>query len=270
MTYCLPGRIFRCQICGLAIPGSIDIASHLQSSLDPVSDRVHAMIHRSFFIILLLVATTAAGCRYEQGGNDDLEDLVTLLTPQASTNPSALALSGACSTSLSGSIYTATVNATSNSNTIYCDLFNGGTVAQIGAWDMSFQRFRLGTNSGTSGSGGGGACSTGSTNFSSVFSVNQFSSTTSGVCPQFAVDQNLTATTGGAGGASDVTYSGSAVLQEWFNYNTTTHVLTAKDDVLIIRNSDGSTYYKIQMLDYYSSAGTSGYPSLRWAEIPLN
>lgn len=227
------------------------------------------MKHHTIVLFLSLLATLVA-CRHEPNGNQDLEELLTALTPRAGTDPSAVALSGACATTQSGSIYTATVTASSNTDTIFCDLFNGGTVAQIGAWELSFQRFRIGTNSGTSGTGSGGACNTGSSSFGSVFSVNQFSSATSGVCPIFAVDRTLSSTTGGAGGSSDVSYSGNPAFQEWYLYDTTTHVLTAKADVLIVRSADGGSYYKVQMLDYYSDAGTSGYPSLRWAEIPLN
>ena len=72
---------------------------------------------------------------------------------------------------------------------------------------------------------------------------------------------------GGAGGTDTVDFEGADALKEWYDYNSSTHVLTAKDDVYLIRSSDGGSIYKIQMTDYYSESGTSGYPTFRWESL---
>lgn len=66
-------------------------------------------------------------------------------------------------------------------------------------------------------------------------------------------------------GFADVNDSASPVLFNWYTYNNT--ILTAKNNVYVIRDSNGTSFFKLQMLDYYSSSGTSGYPKFRWAKL---
>jgi len=66
-------------------------------------------------------------------------------------------------------------------------------------------------------------------------------------------------------GFADVNDSASPVLFNWYTYNNT--ILTAKNNVYVIRDSKGTSFFKLQMLDYYSSSGTSGYPKFRWAKL---
>ena len=44
-------------------------------------------------------------------------------------------------------------------------------------------------------------------------------------------------------------------------------MLSARDDVVHVVKSAGGNCFKVQMLDYYDDAGTSGYVSLRWAAV---
>lgn len=53
----------------------------------------------------------------------------------------------------------------------------------------------------------------------------------------------------------------------WYAYDPATHVLAARDDVVYVVRSAEGNYFKVQMLDYYDDAGTSGYVSLRWAAV---
>ncbi|EMY71574.1 HmuY domain protein [Leptospira vanthielii serovar Holland str. Waz Holland = ATCC 700522] len=46
---------------------------------------------------------------------------------------------------------------------------NAAIVGAGDVWDLRFKRYNIGTNSGTSGTGNGGACSTGSTDFSATY-----------------------------------------------------------------------------------------------------
>jgi hypothetical protein len=54
----------------------------------------------------------------------------------------------------------------------------------------------------------------------------------------------------------------------WYDYDPTTHALSARDDVVYVVHTPEGNYFKVQMLDYYDEAGTSGYVSLRWAPVP--
>ncbi|MEQ9366237.1 MAG: HmuY family protein, partial [Leptospirales bacterium] len=114
------------------------------------------------------------------------------------------------------------------------------------------------------GAAAGGACQTGVMDFASVTSVSAFAGGAAPDCPVFSTDTPLQGA--GAGGGS-VAFNGSPALKDWYAYNIFTHALTAKGDVYIIRSSDGAKYYKLQMIDYYDSAGAAGYPKLRYQEI---
>lgn len=217
------------------------------------------IIWRSLWVCLMLIpAFVSTGCLYDNPRDTEAEELLSLLTPSATTE--------AATCTLSGNVLT--VRATDSSAFSRCALASGTLIASndVSTWDLRFQRFKIATNSGTSGSGSGGACKTGSTNFSAITSVSALAGGSQPDCPHFAVDSTQTTT---AGGGSGVSYSGASVLVDWYDYNETTHVLSAKSDVYIIRSGNGTKYYKIQMLDYYSSAGVAGYPQLRREEIPF-
>lgn len=132
-------------------------------------------------------------------------------------------------------------------------------------WDIGFDRFKVMTNSGkTNALGNGGACDAATTNFSSVSSVPQSCS--------FLVDESNVSVnvgsniTGSQGGIYGLPYTGSPVLRDWYNYSI--GELTPSNKVYIVRSGDGFNYYKIQIRGYYSSAGTSGYITLWWKQIP--
>lgn len=56
-------------------------------------------------------------------------------------------------------------------------------------------------------------------------------------------------------------------VSKWYQYDGTTHVLTAYEIVYAIRTVEGS-FYKFEFAGYYSQEGTSGHPSIRWAVLP--
>jgi len=204
-----------------------------------------------------------AACRSEPDGDPQLEALLQSLIEEAAEDTS-----GACDARSVAGGRELQVRSTSSTSTTYCSLSTGARI-EPGApdWDMSFRRFQLGTNSGTSGGGDGGACRTGQTDFAAITSVPSSGGGSDYDCPTFVVDETLEGTSGGLGGASPIAFSGNAALKDWYAYDIFTHTLSAKPEIYIVRGRDGSTYYKVQMLDYYDSAGTSGYPRLRWAEV---
>ena len=200
-------------------------------------------------------------CRHPASDGGELQALFDAVAPvdeEAGT--------GKCTTVAFASFNQTVIQATSNVEWTHCDLSLGALTTASGPWDLRMRRFQAATNSGSSGSGSGGACRTGLSDLSAVNSVGQFSSSTAGNCPNFSVDVVQSAA-GAGGGASD--FSGSPIMLDWYNYDSVTHVLSARSEVYIVRSSDGLNHYAIQFYDYYSQAGTSGHPSIRWKGVAL-
>lgn len=213
--------------------------------------------------LIFVIALSTGACRHEPDGDREAEELIQQLTLSAAADAA-----GACTASAESGATVLTLRATSQTTITYCDLATAARIEPGSSeiWDVSFQRFKAGTNSGTNGLGAaaGGACKTGSTDFASVTSLSAFAGVAAPDCPMFSIDTPLTGA--GAGGGS-VAFNGSPAMLDWYAYNIFTHALSAKTDVYIIRSSDGAKYYKLQMLDYYDTAGASGYPKFRYAEI---
>lgn len=149
------------------------------------------------------------------------------------------------------------VNATSTRQWVYFRFMDGKQVSSSSDdWDLRFKRFVIGSNSGTSGTKNAGVCNTNYMDFSLV--------TSSTICTNFIADTQQSQT-GGGSGMGDVNESANPSLFDWYNYSNT--ILTSKGLVYVVRNSFGNAYYKLQILDYYSQAGTSGYITFRWAKI---
>jgi hypothetical protein len=206
-----------------------------------------------FLGILLMVA-----CRPESKSND--EAALALLLLDGSLRP--VVESEGCEvrdrvTTTGGPPNDTEVNATSTKSWVCVSLTAGGLeVNQSEAWDLRFRRFVIGTNSGTSGSGNGGACDTGNTNFASVNAGSIAGCV-------FQVDTNQSQS--GGGGFGDFNDSASPVLFNWYNYANT--VLTSKGDVYIIKSQSGTKHFKIQISDYYKDGAVSGYPRFIWEAL---
>ena len=52
----------------------------------------------------------------------------------------------------------------------------------------------------------------------------------------------------------------------WYAYDVTTHVLTPKPRVFVVRTTDGNLV-KVAIERYYDGAGGSGHPTLRYERI---
>jgi hypothetical protein len=57
-----------------------------------------------------------------------------------------------------------------------------------------------------------------------------------------------------------------AVFGDWYDYDSTSHILTPKPRVTIVRTVEGLPV-KVEILDYYDDAGSSGYFRFLWAEL---
>lgn len=127
-------------------------------------------------------------------------------------------------------------------------------------WDIAFNRYKVATNSGeTNRFGLGGACKSNTTDFG----IASTTSAASQGCSNFTID--VSSTTQGIGGAGAV-YVGNPLATEWYFY--TIGFLTPKPDIFLIRSGTGNAIYAVHIENYYSDAGTSGYPTIRWKKLP--
>ena len=118
-------------------------------------------------------------------------------------------------------------------------------------WDVAFQRFKVKTNGGISGSGGVEGARLAGVDFSTLDQAPPGG---------YVVDAE---DSGDEDVDPDYVFLGPA---PWYDYDGTGHTLSPADAVYVLRSVEGN-YFKVQMLDYYDDAGTSGFPKLRWGPI---
>jgi hypothetical protein len=120
-------------------------------------------------------------------------------------------------------------------------------------WDLAFQRFHYALNGGVSGSGEGEL---------------------SLVEGAFLFDVNLAPEDGWSTDQPDDAdensipeYAFETAGEGWYEYDGSGHILTPKRRVYVVRGGDGDLF-AIQILSYYSEAGSSGWP--RFTVKPLS
>lgn len=156
-----------------------------------------------------------------------------------------------------GNGVTATVVAATDLNAwIYLDLDSGSAVTPESPddsqeWDLGFQRQRIKINGGVSGQGGAAVALVPDTDFDALTRAP------SGEYIADAPDQNDN---------GEPEYAMSSGDNAWYDYDVSTHVLTPKDVVYVIRSVEGN-HYKLAMQSYYDDAGTSGFPSFLWGPV---
>ncbi len=151
----------------------------------------------------------------------------------------------------------ARVDAKDEEQWVYMNLAEGKVVPEeeagdATAWDLALRRFNIKLNGGASGSGDAVVALLPGAAFDDVTEVP--------VDATFLTDQT------DANGDGVDEYVMSIGDTRWYAYEATTHVLTPKELVYVVRGAD-SSFYKLEMLDYYDAAGTAGYPTFRWAPL---
>ncbi len=167
-------------------------------------------------------------------------------------------------------VFASQVDATAADQWVYMDLAARAQVepgpdpADSTAWDIAFRRSNVKVNGGYSGTGGVEVTVIATDDWSSIaaapvttYETDQLLEDADPEQPDFIQDDN---TDFAFGRQHPVSATG------WFNYDFTNHVLSAADVVYAVRARDGQ-YYKVRFLDYYDQAGTSGFPTLRYARI---
>ena len=147
---------------------------------------------------------------------------------------------------------TTRVDATRMAEWTSLDLESRGEAADADAsWDLAFQRTKIKIDGGVSGDGGMQVA---------VMPGADFGAMAAAPATGWITDD--------ADGDDEDAEPDLAFLRGdgWYSYDPSTHVVSPRAQVYVVRSVEGN-HYKVQLTDYYDSAGTSGFVSFRWAPI---
>ncbi len=139
-----------------------------------------------------------------------------------------------------GGVTLVEVDASAEGEVVYMDLGAHGESDAASGWELAFVRYDVTVNGGSSGEGGVEVAPVEGTAFADLSALPA------------------------DGWRTDT--AEAAALGDWYDYDPSTHTLSAADRVYAVRNGDGEAW-KIQFVDYYDDAGNSGFPSFRWAVL---
>lgn len=141
-----------------------------------------------------------------------------------------------------------TIDSTDYESWVYFDLETGaiGTESDK-TWDLALRRYVLALRGGVIGTGEVSAA---------VLESASFEELTAAPAGEYLVDEP---------DGDDENKDPEYVLGGWYDYDSTTHVLTPAAVVYVIWTGEG--YHRLELLNYYSEAGTSGHLSFQWGEI---
>ena len=178
------------------------------------------------------------------------------------------ALLSACkkeNTSLPIQAQTFEINSTGSTTWKYFSFASNDTVTvtdptHSNTWDLAFQRYRVKTNGGESGSGAGSAAYSyqkGQTGFDALKIVSDTSTFTADKSISIAVQQGY------------ATYIVNPVLYTWFTLEFATQgtQIVPTDDIYIVKTGTGK-YAKVWIKSYYSATNVSGYVTIQYKYQP--
>ncbi|MGB1014850.1 MAG: HmuY family protein [Nannocystaceae bacterium] len=147
------------------------------------------------------------------------------------------------------------VDARDETKWVYLDLESGhfvvpNTPEDTVEWDLAFQRFNIAVNGGTSGSGGVEVAALEGEMFASVIEAPS-----SGYITDNVQDK-----------PEDMETTPGYAFDLWYDYNPSNHILTPRELVYVVRTVEGN-FFKVQLLDYYDEAGTSGYVHVIYEDL---
>lgn len=218
-------------------------------------------LKKKFWVLVFLVLVSQ-NCARQRDSLDDFEQARPILIQnliRIATTPPNRVLSRAVNSDGSSTVV---VNASDFESWSYL-LFSSGTDGNSTNFDLAIQRFKLATNSGVTRSAGkGGGCKTNRTDWDTIVSQNLSATNLGCADSKFLADANLTES--GVGGVP-TNFPGNPALNDWYNYSIGN--LAPNLNVYLVKTGDGSSIYLLQILKYYSSVGSSGYPTLKFKKI---
>lgn len=141
-----------------------------------------------------------------------------------------------------GEVATVLIDAHVEGVWVFFDLETGTEVDESDAWDLAFQRFQIRTSD------------------AAARVATPFEELTSAPAEGYQFDAEDSDDDG-----EDPDYA-FLFPEPWYEYQLATHRLDAIDVTYVVRTFEGH-HFKVQMLDYYDAAGSSGHPSFRYASI---
>jgi hypothetical protein len=127
---------------------------------------------------------------------------------------------------------------------IYFDFETNAEVGvDSGVWDLGFRRFEIRLAD--------GAISLGEVPFDDVNAVSR----------ETVFEQD---TPNPVGGEPEFFFNKG---DGWYFYDLSNHTLTSRKHVYVVRSIEGALY-KMEMIAYYDSLGSSGYPAFKWQKLP--
>ncbi|NVB39885.1 HmuY family protein [Pseudenhygromyxa sp. WMMC2535] len=152
------------------------------------------------------------------------------------------------SSSQDGEVTTSLVDASSESDWVYFDLDGSAEVTDADAWELGLRRFEIIVNGGISGDAGVEVAILEGVDLDEVDAAPEDAEWVTD-----AVD-------------ADDDGTDELVFIDWYDYDFTTHLLSPKQRVYVVRSSEGADF-GVQIDGYYSEAGTSGVLTLRWKPL---
>lgn len=144
------------------------------------------------------------------------------------------------------------IDARSETDWSFYDFERQGLVDSDLPWDLKVQRYRIRVNGGISGDASVVGAKLDDVSFDDV--------TANDIPP----DDDPAWETDAADTDGDGEDEGP--FADWYDYDSTTHILSPKPRVTLVRSVEGRVML-VEVLDYYDDAGSSGFLRLRWAEL---
>lgn len=136
-----------------------------------------------------------------------------------------------------------TIDATNKESFVYVDLDSASVVGVGEGWDLSFQRFKISSNGGSSGLGMVRVA---------VVKDGDFAAMKEPPADGYQQDGNDTVFNGVEGG--------------WYVYDLGKHKLITREDLFYVVQTDAA-FYKLKMKSYYDAAGTAARMQFWWAKL---
>lgn len=157
-----------------------------------------------------------------------------------------------------GDGYKSKIDASDRGSWVYLDLderaYPAADAKQEGAWDLALRRVKLRLNGGISGK----------SNVAGKFveGSDAFDKMKNSPGGPFETDKK-----GKSDPSTDPFGEDGMVFGFWYDYASEGHVVTPKPRAYVIQSNKGAIF-KLQILDYYNAAKTSGHYTIRWSKLP--
>lgn len=147
-------------------------------------------------------------------------------------------------TELPDGLTLSTIDATHKESFVYVDLDAASVVTVADGWELSFQRYKISSNGGSSGPGKVRIA---------VVKDGDFDGTKQALAGGYQQDGADTVFNGAEGG--------------WYFYDLGQHRLVTRDELFYVIDGGEGAFWKLKMKSYYDQNGTAARLQFRWARL---